>query len=178
MSPPFCCAHNRLPGSRPAATDSQWLALLPFGPASHPAAVKVETGYRCSAGVACNKLLAKLVSGLHKPDDQTVLLPPEAASFVAPLPVRALPGVGELVVGAWVPVGSMMLSQQHWRAVPPPHSPACLLLLGWQATSWRGSWGGWASALLRTCDACRSRSWCSGLGSGWGPGSTWPAGAR
>lgn len=34
-------------------------------------------------------------SGLHKPDDQTVLPPPEAAAFVAPLPVRALPGVGE-----------------------------------------------------------------------------------
>ena len=37
-------------------------------------------------------------SGLHKPDDQTVLPPLEAAAFVAPLPVRALPGVGGLVV--------------------------------------------------------------------------------
>jgi hypothetical protein len=42
--------------------------------------------------VACNKALAKLVSGLHKPDDQTVMPPPEAAAFVAPLPARALPG--------------------------------------------------------------------------------------
>ncbi len=39
-------------------------------------------------------MLAKLVSGLHKPDDQTVLPPPEAAAFVAPLPPRALPGIG------------------------------------------------------------------------------------
>lgn len=53
-----------------------------------------EAGYRCSAGIACNKLLAKLASGLHKPDDQTVLPPPEAAGFVAPLPPRALAGVG------------------------------------------------------------------------------------
>ena len=37
-------------------------------------------------------MLAKLVSGLHKPDDQTVLLPPDVLEFVAPLPVRALPG--------------------------------------------------------------------------------------
>eukprot|EP00892_Ulva_mutabilis_P005511 jgi/Ulvmu1/3331/UM155_0014.1 len=51
-------------------------------------------GFRTSAGIACNKLMAKLVSGLHKPDDQTVMPPPAAAAFVAPLPVRSLPGVG------------------------------------------------------------------------------------
>ncbi len=33
-------------------------------------------------------MLAKLVSGLHKPDDQTVLPPPVAAAFVAPLKPR------------------------------------------------------------------------------------------
>ncbi len=38
-------------------------------------------------------MLAKLVSGLHKPDDQTVMLPPDASAFVAPLPIRALPGL-------------------------------------------------------------------------------------
>jgi DNA polymerase iota len=43
------------------------------------AAVAAEAGFRCSAGVACNKMLAKLVSGLHKPNDQTVMLPSEAA---------------------------------------------------------------------------------------------------
>ncbi|EKX53194.1 hypothetical protein GUITHDRAFT_51641, partial [Guillardia theta CCMP2712] len=36
-------------------------------------AVKEETGIRTSAGIAHNKLLAKLASGLHKPDDQTSL---------------------------------------------------------------------------------------------------------
>ncbi len=51
-----------------------------------------ETGFRCSAGIACNKTLAKLSSGLHKPDDQTVLCPTEAEAFVAPLQLRALPG--------------------------------------------------------------------------------------
>ena len=55
--------------------------------------ISQTAGYRTSAGVACNKLLAKLVSGLHKPDDQTVMLPRPAAAFVAPLPVQALPGV-------------------------------------------------------------------------------------
>ncbi|CAH0406689.1 unnamed protein product [Chilo suppressalis] len=37
------------------------------------AAVYEETGYRCSAGIAHNKILAKLVCGMNKPDKQTVL---------------------------------------------------------------------------------------------------------
>ena len=45
-------------------------------------------------------MLAKLVSGLHKPDDQTVLLPPDASTFVAPLPIRALPGLLLLLLWA------------------------------------------------------------------------------
>ena len=54
----------------------------------NPLPAQAEAGYRTSAGVACNKMLAKLVSGLHKPDDQTVLPPPVAAAFVAPLKPR------------------------------------------------------------------------------------------
>lgn len=46
-------------------------------------------------------MLAKLVSGLHKPDDQTVLLPPDASTFVAPLPIRALPGLLLLLLLLW-----------------------------------------------------------------------------
>ncbi|XP_075969139.1 DNA polymerase eta [Anticarsia gemmatalis] len=37
------------------------------------AAVYEETGYRCSAGIAHNKILAKLVCGFNKPNKQTVL---------------------------------------------------------------------------------------------------------
>ncbi|XP_043541514.1 DNA polymerase eta-like [Chiloscyllium plagiosum] len=37
------------------------------------AAVEHETGYRCSAGVSHNKVLAKLSCGLNKPNRQTVL---------------------------------------------------------------------------------------------------------
>lgn len=44
--------------------------------------------------MAFNKLLSKLVSGLHKPNGQTAITPPAAAAFIAPLPLRALPGVG------------------------------------------------------------------------------------
>ena len=55
---------------------------------------QAEAGFRSSAGISCNRMLAKLSSGLHKPDDQTVLFPDEAAAFMAPLPLRAIPGVG------------------------------------------------------------------------------------
>ena len=60
-------------------------------------AVRTASGLRMSAGVAHNKTLAKLISGLHKPDDQTVLPASHAARVVEPLPVRALPGVGHSV---------------------------------------------------------------------------------
>jgi nucleotidyltransferase/DNA polymerase involved in DNA repair len=33
-----------------------------------------------SAGVACNKLLAKVAAGLHKPDQQTIV-PPRCAAL-------------------------------------------------------------------------------------------------
>lgn len=37
------------------------------------AAVKAQTGYECSAGIAHNKILAKLVCGMNKPNKQTIL---------------------------------------------------------------------------------------------------------
>lgn len=37
------------------------------------AAVKAKTGYDCSAGIAHNKILAKLVCGMNKPNKQTLL---------------------------------------------------------------------------------------------------------
>lgn len=37
------------------------------------AEVKAKTGYECSAGIAHNKTLAKLVCGINKPNKQTLL---------------------------------------------------------------------------------------------------------
>lgn len=37
------------------------------------AAVKEKTGYDCSAGIAHNRILAKLVCGMNKPNKQTIL---------------------------------------------------------------------------------------------------------
>jgi len=78
-------------------SDNLWYKKLLVGSviaAEAREAVRRETGIRTSAGIACNRLLAKLVSGLHKPDGQTTILPVHAAGFVAPLDVRILHGVG------------------------------------------------------------------------------------
>jgi DNA polymerase-4 len=53
-----------------------------------------ELGLPSSAGLAANKLVAKIASGLAKPEG-TLWVPAGAeADFLAPLPVRILPGVG------------------------------------------------------------------------------------
>lgn len=55
-----------------------------------------ELGLKCCAGVAHNKLLAKLVGSVNKQNKQTVLLPNCGSSFLASLgSVKALTGIGE-----------------------------------------------------------------------------------
>jgi DNA polymerase-4 len=56
--------------------------------------VREEIGLSASLGVATNKLVAKVASDRDKPGGLTVVRPGEEASFLAPLPVRALWGVG------------------------------------------------------------------------------------
>ena len=54
-----------------------------------------ELGLTCTVGVAPNKFLAKLASTTAKPDGLLVVEPAEVESFLHPLPVTALWGVGE-----------------------------------------------------------------------------------
>ena len=49
-----------------------------------------------SAGVAPNKFLAKIASDWKKPDGLFVIRPEEVDSFLLPLPVSRLPGVGKV----------------------------------------------------------------------------------
>ncbi|MFQ5743940.1 MAG: DNA polymerase IV [Acidobacteriota bacterium] len=56
--------------------------------------IRRKTRLTASAGISGNKFLAKLASDLDKPDGLTVIDPPEASRFLAPLPVEKLWGVG------------------------------------------------------------------------------------
>jgi DNA polymerase-4 len=58
--------------------------------------IRQELNLTASAGVAPNKFLAKLASDWRKPDGLFVIQPEEADSFLLPLPVSRLPGVGKV----------------------------------------------------------------------------------
>ena len=57
--------------------------------------IREQTGLTASAGVAPNKFLAKIASDWRKPDGLFVIKPHQVASFLPPLPVRKIPGVGK-----------------------------------------------------------------------------------
>ena len=53
-----------------------------------------ETRLTASAGISCNKFLAKLASDYRKPNGQFAILPDQAEAFVATLPIAKFHGVG------------------------------------------------------------------------------------
>uniref|UniRef100_A0A182VR94 DNA polymerase eta n=1 Tax=Anopheles minimus TaxID=112268 RepID=A0A182VR94_9DIPT len=58
------------------------------------AAVKEKTGYECSAGIAHNKILAKLTAGFHKPNKQTILPIDSISKLYETLPLKKVKGLG------------------------------------------------------------------------------------
>jgi DNA polymerase IV len=53
-----------------------------------------ETRLKASAGISCNKFLAKIASEYRKPNGQFAIMPEQAEAFVAILPVAKFHGVG------------------------------------------------------------------------------------
>jgi len=58
--------------------------------------IRAEVGITASAGIACNKFVAKVASDWNKPDGQFLVRPDETDAFVAALPVGKLYGVGKV----------------------------------------------------------------------------------
>ena len=54
-----------------------------------------ELGVTCSIGVGTGKAVAKIASDLDKPQGLSVVYPGSEAAFLAPMDVRALPGIGK-----------------------------------------------------------------------------------
>jgi len=58
------------------------------------AVIRARTGLTCSVGVASSKVVAKIASDRRKPGGLTAVRPGREAAFLAPLPLRLLPGIG------------------------------------------------------------------------------------
>jgi DNA polymerase-4 len=67
--------------------------------------IREELNLTASAGVAPNKFLAKIASDWKKPNGLFVIQPHEVQSFLLPLPVGRIPGVGQVTEGRMKSVG-------------------------------------------------------------------------
>jgi DNA polymerase-4 len=101
--------------------------------------VKARTKLTVSIGAGTNKTVAKIASDMQKPDGMVVVPPGGEASFLAPLPVRALPGVGPRAEEALKAAGVLTIGQ---LAEAPPG----------QMESLFGSRGSWLAEVARGID--------------------------
>jgi len=56
--------------------------------------VRSELGFTVSAGISTNKLLSKLASAMHKPNQQTIILPRAVPEIMADLPLTKIGHLG------------------------------------------------------------------------------------
>lgn len=86
IKPCSCGCHRRLAIGSQIAADIR-------------SALSVELGITCCAGIAHNKLLAKIAGGQHKPNQQTTVLPCHALPLISGLDsVHCIPGESLLPV--------------------------------------------------------------------------------
>ena len=84
----------------PLSLDEAYLDVtaVPFDPAAVAAEIRdriqEETGLTASAGIAPNKLLAKIASDWNKPNGQHLIRPEEVPAFMKELPLRKIWGIG------------------------------------------------------------------------------------
>src|SRR5581483_7515634 len=89
------------------------------------AVVRTRTQLSCSLGVASSKVVAKIASDRRKPGGITAVRPGTEARFLAPFPIRLLPGVGpraeeRLVRGGVETIGALAtLSDNELRPLLP-----------------------------------------------------------
>jgi DNA polymerase IV (archaeal DinB-like DNA polymerase) len=73
-------------------------------------AIRKEEQLTASVGIGPNKLVAKIASGMSKPDGLTVVREEDVMEFLAPLPVRIIPGVGPKTEAELARSGVKMIS--------------------------------------------------------------------
>jgi DNA polymerase IV (DinB-like DNA polymerase) len=92
------------------------------------AEIRDREGLGCSVGIAPNKLVAKIASSHQKPDGLTVIEPESVESFLNPLPIRVIPGIG--------PKSESFLHQRNLRTIADLRQVPQPTLV-----EWFGKWG-------------------------------------
>lgn len=92
-----------LAGAEPAAVEEFAAAMRER--------IAAEVGVRASVGAGSGKQLAKISSGLAKPDGAMVVPPDEEAGLLAELPVRKLWGIGPVTEGKLRRIGVQRIGE-------------------------------------------------------------------
>jgi DNA polymerase-4 len=80
--------------------------------------IREELHLTASAGVAPNKFLAKIASDWRKPDGLFVIQPDEVATFLPPLPVGRIPGVGKVTEARLAKLGIQTVGDLQGLELP------------------------------------------------------------
>jgi DNA polymerase-4 len=110
---------DETPLVQPVSIDEAYLDVTPGTYTSeHPVSIArrirarvARLGITCSVGVSAVKSVAKIASDHDKPDGLTVVCPGQEATFLAPLPTRAMPGVGPRTADRLESLGIRTLGQ-------------------------------------------------------------------
>jgi DNA polymerase-4 len=92
-----------------------------------------ELNLTASAGIAPNKFIAKIASDWRKPNGQFVVQPHEVQSFLMPLPVGKIPGVGKVTEARMAAVGIKTVGD----------------IYAMDLTTLEGHFGGWGTRLFQ-----------------------------
>ncbi|MCE5203239.1 MAG: DNA polymerase IV [Actinomycetia bacterium] len=122
------------PDVEPTSIDEAYLDVTPGASGPHPVSLAEaiqrevdELSLSCSIGVATSKTVAKIASDHDKPHGITVVEPGREREFLAPLGVRALPGIGASTAAR--------LAQSHIRTIGQlatlDHATAFRLIGSW-----------------------------------------------
>jgi len=124
-----------------------------------------RTQLTSSAGIACNKMLAKICTDINKPNGQYRLPPDRDAirAFVEALPIRKIPGVGKVTERLLAELGFTMAG----HLVRPDRGPRpeaahaddpclrCIVRRPSSPTAWRCT----SCSCARPLSFCCTRPW-------------------
>jgi DNA polymerase IV (DinB-like DNA polymerase) len=74
-------------------------------------AVQNSVKLSCTVGISSNKLVAKIASDFKKPDGLTIVPPDKIESFLDPLPIRSIPGIGKKTEERFAEMGFQTISE-------------------------------------------------------------------